>query len=228
MKLKIIAIMLDWNTIDTVLLDMDGTLLDLHFDNYFWLTHLPSRYAQEHNTSLKEANDFISHHVSKYIGTLNWYCLDHWSELVRLDIPALKKEISHKIKIRPFAEDFLKALKSQGKKLVLITNSHPKGLEIKLDVTQIDQHLDIVISSHDLKAAKEDAVFWQRFSEIEPFDPNRTVFIDDTPRVLRSAQAFGIKYLVCITQPDSQKQPVNSNEFIDICHFDEILPPEPH
>ncbi|HBT55971.1 MAG TPA: haloacid dehalogenase, partial [Pseudomonas sp.] len=34
--------MLNWNAIDTVLLDMDGTLLDLHFDNHFWLEHMPA------------------------------------------------------------------------------------------------------------------------------------------------------------------------------------------
>jgi 5'-nucleotidase len=32
---------LDWNNIDTVLLDMDGTLLDLAFDSQFWLQDVP-------------------------------------------------------------------------------------------------------------------------------------------------------------------------------------------
>ncbi len=36
----------DWSQVDTVLLDMDGTLLDLHFDNRFWNEHLPRCYAQ--------------------------------------------------------------------------------------------------------------------------------------------------------------------------------------
>ncbi|MEC8348362.1 MAG: haloacid dehalogenase, partial [Pseudomonadota bacterium] len=27
---------LDWQNIDTVLLDVDGTLLDLHYDNFVW------------------------------------------------------------------------------------------------------------------------------------------------------------------------------------------------
>ncbi|MCP4043692.1 MAG: haloacid dehalogenase, partial [Gammaproteobacteria bacterium] len=34
---------INWNSIHTVLLDMDGTLLDLHFDNQFWLEHVPLR-----------------------------------------------------------------------------------------------------------------------------------------------------------------------------------------
>ena len=43
--------MIDWEHIDTVLLDMDGTLLDLHFDNYFWTQHLPGVYARENRLS---------------------------------------------------------------------------------------------------------------------------------------------------------------------------------
>ena len=35
----------DWRAIDTVLLDMDGTLLDLRFDNYFWLELVPRKYG---------------------------------------------------------------------------------------------------------------------------------------------------------------------------------------
>ena len=216
--------MLDWNHIDTVLLDMDGTLLDLHFDNYFWLTHLPKRFAESHGTSDAQARAFIEAHVEKYRGTLNWYCLDHWSELCQLNIPALKQEISHKIQLRPHAEAFLKKLRQLNKKLVLITNAHRSGLKLKLDVTQIDQYLDIVISSHDFQSPKEDQKFWQNLQETEYFEPENTVFLDDTPRILHSARAFGIKYLVCINQPDSQKPPQTSDEFIDICHFDEILP----
>lgn len=30
-----------WQEVDTVLLDMDGTLTDLAFDNYFWQTLVP-------------------------------------------------------------------------------------------------------------------------------------------------------------------------------------------
>ncbi len=32
-----------WSRIDVVCLDMDGTVLDLRFDNRFWLEMLPRR-----------------------------------------------------------------------------------------------------------------------------------------------------------------------------------------
>ncbi|TVZ37243.1 putative hydrolase of the HAD superfamily [Alteromonadaceae bacterium 2753L.S.0a.02] len=216
--------MIDWQKIDTVLLDMDGTLLDLHFDNYFWLTHLPMRYAEANGITPQEANDFLMHHIHQYEGTLQWYCLDHWSQLVEMDIPTLKREVQHKIKIRPYADDFLRALRDHKKKVILITNSHPKGLSLKLDVTRIDQWLDLVISSHEYQFPKEDGGFWQTLYQREKFDPANTIFIDDTPRVLASAERFGIAHLVHICAPDSQKPARKSNRFLDISHFDEIMP----
>ncbi len=218
--------MIDWHTIDTVLLDMDGTLLDLHFDSYFWFTHLPERYAQSHNLPLEEAHAYLGDKIKEYEGTLQWYCLDHWSELINMDVPALKGEIRHKIKIRPHTETFLKRLNVLGKKVILITNSHPKGLSLKLEVTEIDQWLDIVISSHEFQKPKEEQDFWHQLIAREHFDKKRTLFIDDTPRILRSAQTFGIEQLVCITSPDSQRPPHLPEEFLGIKHFDEIMPPE--
>ena len=51
--------MIDWSCIDTVLLDMDGTLLDLHFDNFFWSEHLPRTYALRHQISKEESSAYL-------------------------------------------------------------------------------------------------------------------------------------------------------------------------
>lgn len=205
---------------------MDGTLLDLHFDSYFWFEHLPLRYAESHGVDIAEARTFLEERIRHFEGTLQWYCLDHWSELVKLDVAKLKAEVKHKIKTRPHAETFLARLKALKKRLVLITNSHPDGLALKLNVTEIDQYLDIVISSHEFQSPKEEQNFWRSLQAREHFDPKRSIFIDDTPRILRSAQTFGIEHLVCITAPDSQRAPHEPEEFFGIAHFDEIMPPE--
>lgn len=217
--------MIDWTAVDTVLLDMDGTLLDLHFDNYFWLTHLPKRYAEFHGLDPLHAQNELGRLIASYEGTLQWYCLDHWSELVRMDIPALKREIQHKIQLRPHAETFLRFLRQERKKVILATNAHRKGLALKLEVSHIDRWLDLVISSHDYQHPKEAETFWQRLAEAEAIDPVRTLFVDDNHQVLRAAQAFGLRHLVCINQPDLQKPPRASGQFIDIVDFDEIMPP---
>jgi len=216
--------MIPWDDIDTVLLDMDGTLLDLHFDNYFWFDHLPKRYAQSHNIGLKKAQILIHQHVNRLRGTLNWYCLDHWSELLQVNIGELKKEIKHKIRKRPFVEEFLQILKQSHKKLILITNAHPTGLDLKIEVTHIDQWLDVIISSHEFGAPKEEQSFWKRLIAVEHFDKERAIFIDDSINVLDSAQKFGIKHLVCVCAPDSQKPTIHSKDYYNIEHFDKIMP----
>lgn len=215
---------IDWDKIDTVLLDMDGTLLDLHFDNHFWLEHLPKRYAEIHQVDYETATQRLHDHISQHEGTLQWYCLDFWSKALEVDIRSLKEEVKHKIQIRPHVQEFLTRLRALGKKVLLVTNAHPQSLSLKLEVTAIDQYLDIIISSHEFNHPKEAQAFWQALQLREHFDPARTLFIDDTARILASARQFGIQYLLGIHQPDSQKARI-MEAYPAIHHFDEIMPP---
>lgn len=217
--------LLDWTQIDTVLLDMDGTLLDLHFDNYFWLEHLPKRYAEIHKVDFASATQQLHDHISQHEGTLQWYCLEFWSKALNVDIRSLKDEIKHKIQVRPHVQEFLTRLRKLRKKVLLVTNAHPQSLSLKLDVTAIDRYLDIIISSHEFNHPKEAQDFWLALQKKEPFDPARTLFIDDTARILDSAKQFGIKYLIGIHQPDSQKAR-RMEAYPAIDHFDEIMPPD--
>ncbi len=220
--------MINWTEIDTVLLDMDGTLLDLHFDNHFWLHHLPKSYAAKHNISEKEATTNLHAHIEKEKHTLNWYCLDYWTEALDINIVDLKREVMHLIQIRPHVETFLQQLHDAGKQVWLVTNAHPHSVELKMEKTNIDRLLGKIISSHEFDIPKESALFWKRFQTREHFDPDRTLFIDDTEVVLDAAQQFGIKNLLCIRQPDSQKDIRGKLGFPAIHHFDEIMPVAPH
>jgi len=215
--------MLEWTSIDTVLLDMDGTLLDLHFDNYFWQQHLPRRYAEVHGVTAAEASLHLQRQVEKHQGTLQWYCLEFWSKALALDIRLLKEEIKTKIALRPHVEDFLRQLRLAGKQVILITNAHPQSLSLKLEVTELASWLDIVISSHEFQAPKEAQEFWHKLQRRERFDPVRTLFIDDTVAILDSAKRYGIEHLLAIHQPDSQQRRRVEN-YAAIDHFDELFP----
>lgn len=214
--------MINWKHIDTVLLDMDGTLLDLHYDNHFWMTHLPQRYAELNQLTIEESEQKLHAHILALEGTLNWYCLDYWSASLGINIPDLKRETREKIQHRPHVDDFLNALKKAGKAIYLVTNSHPAGIEIKFEQTTIGPYFDGVISSHQFKKPKEDIAFWQMLAETIAFDPERTLFIDDNVTVLNTAVDFGIKHILGIHQPDSQKQRLLT-DVPAIHHFDEIM-----
>ena len=57
--------MIDWDDIDTVLLDMDGTLLDLHFDNFFWMHYMPRRYAEIHQRDEADSRRQLHDHMAR-------------------------------------------------------------------------------------------------------------------------------------------------------------------
>lgn len=217
--------LLDWNNIDTVLLDMDGTLLDLYFDNHFWLEHLPLRYAERHGVNEAQARAHLTEVFAAQRGTLNWYCVDYWSHQLQLDIGELKHEIKHLIAIRPHVEDFLRRLHDSPRDVWLVTNAHRKSLSIKMMHTRIERWFDRIICSHDYAQPKESAEFWRRLRAEHHFDPERTLFIDDSAPVLHSAQQFGIRYLLTLLQPDSRQAQRVETEFPGILHFDEIMPP---
>jgi len=214
----------DWTQIDTVLLDMDGTLLDLHFDNYFWLEHVPRRYAEARGVALDAAKAELFKRYQDIQGTLEWYCVDHWSRELGLDIALLKEEVNHLISVHPNVTEFLDLLHRAGKRRVLVTNAHQKSLELKMNRTLLHDRLDHVVCAHDLGLPKEDAGFWPRLQNEEPFDPARTLFVDDSLAVLRSAHAYGIRHLLAILLPDTRQAERRVEEFRAVRGFDALLP----
>ncbi|MDV6317607.1 GMP/IMP nucleotidase [Chromohalobacter sp. HP20-39] len=215
--------MVDWNAIDTVLLDMDGTLLDLHFDSHFWLEHLPQRYVELHKLDAHHADTLRSRIIGEQ-GTLNWYSLAYWSRELGVDVVALKREVQHLIGLRGDALDFLKWLKKAHPRVVLATNADRESLALKLPLTGLEEYLDVIVSSADVGIAKEAPEFWFALQDIEPFEPARTLFIDDNPSVLESAREYGIRYLLGIKQPDSQRPERELEDFIALERFATLLP----
>lgn len=196
-----------WEQIDAVFLDMDGTLLDLHFDNHFWLEHVPRRYAEARSIGLAEAKGFLYGLYRDRRGTLEWYCVDHWSRELGLDIALLKAEVEHLIAVHPDVPEFLQTLGAIGKRCVLVTNAHPRSLELKMERTRLAGYFDRIVCAHDLKLPKESPEFWPRVQAVEPFDPTRTLFVDDNAEVLRAAADYGFRWLLGILEPDSKAPP---------------------
>ena len=207
-----------------MLLDMDGTLLDLHFDNYFWREHVPRRYAEARGISLAAAKDEVIARYCDIQGTLEWYCVDHWSRELGLDIALLKEEVDHLICLHPHATDFLDLLQQVGKRRVLVTNAHQKALRLKLRHTDLGDRLDHVVCAHDLGLPKEDADFWPRLQREEEFDPKRTLFVDDSLAVLHSARGYGIAHLLAIRKPDTRQAEQAVDDFPAVHGFSELLP----
>ncbi len=214
----------DWSAIDTVLLDMDGTLLDLHFDDHFWLHHLPQKIAQREQLPFAQAQQQIVSECDKVAGTLAWYCLDIWANKLDMDLLAAKREIQHLIAMRDDAIPFLEALKQANKRVILVTNAHPDSLTLKLEHTELGNHIDELISTHEFGITKEYQGLWQQLQGRTGFDPERTLFVDDSLTILRAAQTFGIAHLLAVTNPSSQRSENDSEEFIGSNDLRQLIP----
>lgn len=201
---------------DTLMLDMDGTVLDLAFDNYVWKELVPEEYAQQTGISKDEAREFLYATYRSMEGQLDWYCLDHWSEKLGLDILAIHRNVHERIGYLPGARKFLETVSRRDIRLLLVTNSHQDTLAVKTEVTGIADFFDHVYTSHDVGHVKEDQSFWQALQDAESFDPERTLFVDDTVSVLRSAHKFGVQMLLTVTRPDTTAPVKDNSEFAGV------------
>jgi 5'-nucleotidase len=206
----------DWSAIDTVLLDMDGTLLDLRFDNWFWQELIPRHYAAANGLALEETQGLLGPKFVEVKGTLQWYCIEYWSRELGLDIGRIKREAQEQVRFLPGAEQFLSRLKASGKRVALVTNAHPATLAIKNERVALTRYFDACYSTHPFAAPKEDAAFWPRLAAEERFQPQRTLFVDDSLAVLKAARDFGIGWLRAVRCPDSGQPPQATGDYVAV------------
>lgn len=197
----------DWERIDTVCLDMDGTVLDQRFDNLFWLEVLPRRWAEANGVSHAEGTAELVRRFEAKRGTLEWYCVDHWSEDLGLDLATLKHDLRHEIRYLEGAVAFLEHVRALGKRLLLTTNAHPISLAVKEHRTGLSRHFDELVSSHEFGVAKESAGFWARLAASHAVDPASTLFVDDSAAVIEAARTAGVLAVYQVLRPDSTLPP---------------------
>lgn len=216
--------MVPWLAIDFVLLDMDGTLLDRYFDDYFWEEHVPKRYAKGKRISFEKARKQLLAAYKAKEKTLNWTDVDYWSDRLGLDIVAMKEEIRDQVRIHPGVEPFLQFLRDAKKELTLVTNAHPKTVQIKLKQTLLLPYFHTVLCSSDIGMPKEEVGFWRDAERVLQFDKKRSLLIDDNEDVLMAAHTFGIKHLLHKTGASSRISQDGSGIFTSIEHFKALIP----
>jgi putative hydrolase of the HAD superfamily len=208
--------------IRSVLLDMDGTLLDKYFDDYFWGHLLPERYAEKHHMTFGKAQEELMRQYRVHEGTLGWTDLDFWSKKLDLDVPVLKEQIKHLIEVHPHVEDFLRMIKKRRKRVFLVTNAHYKSIDLKLKKTRIGKYFNAVLSSFDVGYPKESLQFWQEAEHRLGFHRNTTLFVDDSEEIVKTARQYGIKYVVYKARASSRIEPKKQKEFLSIVDFREL------
>jgi putative hydrolase of the HAD superfamily len=208
---------------DTLMLDMDGTILDLAYDNYMWLTHLPERWAEQNGMTFDAARRHLIAKFGEASGDLRWYCLDHWSKHLGLDVAQLHRDNHERIGFLPGALEFLQRVRQSNIRLLLVTNSHQATLDLKDEITGLTAYFDGIYTSHAFGFAKERQEFWHALRGAVDFDPDRTMFVDDSLPVLQSAATYGVKHPVVIARPDTSRPRRNESEFVSVEGLSELL-----
>jgi len=206
-----------------VLLDMDGTLLDKYFDDYFWEHLVPEKYAEKRHITFGRAKEELMAKYKSHEGTLNWTDIDFWSKEVDIDIPALKEQIRHLIEVHPHVEGFLKMLRRHRKKVYLVTNAHYKVFDLKLNKTELRGYFHSAITSCELGYPKEMLEFWEKAEKQLGFEKEKTLFIDDTVAVLKTAAQYGIRYILHKTYASSKGAKGVAEDFPAIEDFRELM-----
>ena len=222
------APLIDWQRISTVLLDMDGTLLDKYYDDYFWEHYLPQAYGSRNGLSPEQAQTELFNRYRSVEKTLMWTDLNYWSEQLELDIVSLKKEVDHLVAVHPHVIDFLDFLRGLDKELHLVTAADRRALDIKMGRVDLRGYFTRVVCAGELGLPKEDVGFWRKLEDMLGFNPKRTMFADDNLSVLRAAENHHSAYLIHIAKPSSRAPLGYSHEFMSVASFGELLHQPPN
>ena len=206
---------------------MDGTLLDLHYDTHMWMHVLPQRIAARDNISTEHAKSRLFEQFENRARTIEYYCMDFWSELTQMNIMDLHREFSDLIRFLPGAENFLAHLHASPLTVRLVTNAHRDSLELKNHLTGLANYVEDQVSSLDFREPKESQQFWNALLSSHPFDPKRTLLIDDNEDVLDAACQFGIAHLLSVKKPDSQRPEKSGSKYPAFSEYTQLLPISP-
>ena len=217
----------DWSQIDDVLLDMDGTLLDRHFDNFFFEEELPRRYALLHGLELAESRDRLMAMYRSVEGELAWTDLHYWTQRVGIDVVALTKELDHMIGFLLGAEEFLLHLRQLGKRVTIVTNAHESGVAIKVAKTGLDRHVDRIVNAFEVGYLKMRPEYWPSCQRLLGFDPTRSLYMDDDEGSLVAAKEFGVAYLIHSAKSSSQLPPAPLTQFVSVTGFSPLFIKQP-
>ncbi|HEY3198448.1 MAG TPA: HAD family hydrolase [Nitrospirales bacterium] len=214
---------MDWNGIDTILLDLDGTLLDRAFDDHFYFEVLPGRYAEANGLALDIARERLIGLYRAVEGELDWTDLDYWSRTLKLDVAEIKTSVRDRICLHADTAGFLAFLRGRKIPAYLVTNAHPKSLAIKMAVTGLEPYFKQIVTAFDVGCLKLRPSYWAKAQGLLGFDPARTLYIDDDEAALASADSHGIKHLYLRSKPSSALPPQPSAIYPSIQDFHALM-----
>ena len=172
-----------FENIKIISFDLDGTLVDKDtFDKIFWHKVLPRLYAKKHKISIKKAEELVTKEYYKAPQSHpNWYRPKHWFKFFDLkeDHEQVLEGMKEKIKVY---KDVIPTLKKLHKKqkMIVITHSTRDFLKFKMEVENLKQYFDKIISTtDDLEAIKKDEKIYKLILKKLKIKPEEMLHVGD-------------------------------------------------
>ena len=182
-----------------ILLDLDGVILNLEYDVKFWQSWLPDHVANQSNRSLEEIKAEIQAEIDIQRGTLNFYDLNYWDNLLNVDCMNIIKEQEEKCSYLEGSYEALQRLSTLKNPMHILTNGDPRAQEYKAETQNFLEFFDSIFYSMHAGYSKEEKEFWALARHNLNLDFEDAIFIDDDFKVITAAAKAGIKQVIWIT-----------------------------
>ncbi len=191
--------MVKLNSTTAILLDLDGVILNLEYDIKFWESWLPDQVANQSNRILEEIKAEIQAEIDIQKGTLNFYDLNYWDNLLNVDCMKIIKEQEEKCSYLEGSYEALQRLSTLNNRMHIVTNGDPRVQEYKAETQNFLEFFDSIFYSMRAGYPKEEKEFWALARHNLNLDFEDAIFIDDDFKVITAAAKAGIKQVIWIT-----------------------------
>ena len=191
--------MVKLNSTTAILSDLDGVILDLAYDIKFWELWLPEQVANQTNKSVEETKAEIKAEIDIQRGTLNFYDLNYWDDLLNVDCMQIFKEKTERCSYLGGSHEALQRLSTLKNPKYILTNGDPRIQDYKAETQNFLEFFDSIFYSMHVGYPKESKEFWALARHNLNLDFEDTIFIDDDFKVVTAAAKAGIKQVAWIT-----------------------------
>ncbi|MDA8840508.1 HAD hydrolase-like protein [Gammaproteobacteria bacterium] len=191
--------MVKLNSTTAILSDLDGIILDLSYDIKFWELWLPEHVADQNNQSIEEAREKIQAEIDAQRGTLNFYDLNYWDDLLDVDCMQIIKAKEERCSYLKGSNEALQKLSVLKNPKHILTNGDPRVQEYKAEIQDFLKFFDSIFYSMHAGYPKEQKEFWALARHNLNLDFEDAIFIDDDFKVVTAAVKAGIKQVIWIT-----------------------------
>ena len=191
--------MVKLNSTTAILLDLDGVILNLDYDIKFWESWLPEHVASQSNQSLEKIKTKIQAEINTQRGTLNFYDLNYWDNLLSVDSLKILKEQEDKCSYLEGSFEALQRLSTLKNPMHILTNGDPRAQEYKAETQNFLEFFDSIFYSMHAGYPKEEKEFWALARHNLNLDFEDAIFIDDDFKITTAATKAGINQVIWIT-----------------------------